>query len=221
MKKSWSKFPLIKQLSIGLIVIGVGCMSWALFNIWSQPDYSIDILDSHYLIPDTFDDELNKLTKGYTGALGLNPSPVLEAPDKAIYPSNPKEGDEMGSLTMPALNQRIPIIQGTSLKSLKKGVGHFTQSVFPGREDNCVLSGHNDTVFNLLGNLQIGDLLIVETWAGIFTYEVDETKIVDEDDRTVIVPTESAVLTLTTCYPFNTIGYTSERYIVSASLVRN
>jgi len=67
--------------------------------------------------------------------------------------------------------------------------------------------------------LKIGDQLIVQTSAGTFTYEVKGTRIVDEDDRTVIVPTDHAVLTLTTCYPFDTPGYSPERYIVSADLL--
>ena len=45
------------------------------------------------------------------------------------------------------------------------------------------------------------------------------TRIVSEDDRIVIVPTDHAVLTLTTCYPFDFIGSAPERYIVSADLI--
>ena len=102
---------------------------------------------------------------------------------------------------------------------LKKGVGHFNQSVLPGEKDNCVFSGHRETVFRQLGKLKIGDQLIVQTSAGTFTYEVSGTRIVDAEDKTVIVPTDHAVLTLTTCYPFNTPGYFPDRYIVSADLI--
>ena len=144
---------------------------------------------------------------------------VLTAADKTFYPVNPAEGDNIGSLTIPALNRKLPIIQGTGDKELKEGVGHFTQSVLPGEEDNCVFSGHRETVFRQLGKLKIGDQLIVQTSAGTFTYEVNGTRIVHEDDKTVIVPTAHAVLTMTTCYPFYTPGYFPERYIVSAVLV--
>ena len=138
-----------------------------------------------------------------------------------MYKVNPIEGDNIGTITMPTLKQKLPIIQGTGDKELKKGVGHYVQSVLPGESDNCVLSGHRDTVFSEIGKLKIGDPLIVQTVAGIFTYEVSGTRIVKEDDRTVIVPTLSAVLTLTTCYPFNFIGDAPDRYIVSANLVKN
>ena len=131
----------------------------------------------------------------------------------------PKEGDTIGSLSIPVLNQKWPIIQGTSTNDLNKGVGHFIQSVLPGQDDNCVLSGHRTTVFKKLGQLKIGDRLIVQTAAGTFTYEISRIRIVHKDDRTVIVPTDHAVLTVTTCYPFVYIGGAPDRYIVSADLV--
>jgi len=84
-----------------------------------------------------------------------------------------------------------------------------------------LFSGHRETVFRQLGNLKIGDQLIVQTSAGTFIYEVKGTRIIHEDDKTVIVPTDHAVLTLSTCYPFNTPGYSPDRYIVSANLVKN
>jgi sortase A len=147
-----------------------------------------------------------------------NPSDIVN-PDKILYPLYPAEGDNIGSLSIPALKQKLPIIQGTGADELKKGVGHFTQSVLPGEEDNCVLSGHRDTVFAELGKLVIGDQLIVQTSAGIFIYEIKRIRIVGKDDKTVIVPTDHAVLTLSTCYPFHYVGSAPDRYILTADLV--
>ena len=140
-------------------------------------------------------------------------------PDKPLYPVRPVEGDNIGVVTIPALHQRLPIIEGTGKEELKKGIGHFAQSVLPGEKDNCVLSGHRDTVFSDLGKLKIGDKLIVQTSAGAYTYEIKRTRIVDKDDRKVIVPADHAVLTLTTCYPFGYLGNAPERYVLSADLV--
>jgi len=67
--------------------------------------------------------------------------------------------------------------------------------------------------------LEVGDRLIVQTSAGSFTYEISDIRIVDKDDRTVIVPTDHAVLTLSTCYPFNYVGSAPDRYIISADAV--
>jgi sortase A len=137
-----------------------------MFSIWVQPDYSVDATRSSYSIPTTFAAELNKLKED---------SSVPVEPDKTLYPVHPVEGDNIGSLTIPALKRKLPILQGTGVKELKKGVGHFIQSVLPGEEDNCVLSGHRETVFRQIGKLKIGDLLIVQTSAGTFTYKVNGT----------------------------------------------
>jgi sortase A len=205
------------KVSLGLIVLGIGCISWSLFSIWSQSHYSKYVTPISDSIPITSSKELSKVKKDSTPLVKSDPSLV----HKAIYSVYPVEGDNIGSLTIPALKQKLPIFQGTDDKELTKGVGHFSQSVLPGEKDNCVLSGHRDTVFRKLGNLKIGDQLIVQTSAGVFTYEVSGTRIVHEDDKTVIVPTDNAVLTMTTCYPFNAIGNAPDRYIVSSALVKS
>jgi sortase A len=78
-----------------------------------------------------------------------------------------------------------------------------------------------DTVFSEIGKLKLKDKLIVETSAGIFTNEISNIRIVDKDDRTVIVPTRNAVLTMPTCYPFNFVGSPPKRYILVEDLVKS
>jgi sortase A len=179
------------------MVLGIGFISWAIFSMWTYTGSPVT--------------SAANIVKAES-----DPSP---AATDGLYPVYPAEGDNIGSLTIPALEQKLPIFQGTGVKELQEGVGHFSQSVLPGEEDNCVLSGHRETVFRQLGNLKIEDQLIVQTSAGTFTYEVTGTRIVKADDKTVIVPANHAILTLTTCYPFNTPGYFPDRYIVSASLI--
>ena len=137
---------------------------------------------------------------------------------KELYPVRPETGEEIGELYIPKLKAKLPIFHGTNEDELEKGVGHFAGSVLPGENDNSVLSGHRDTVFRKLGQVGEGDLLIVRTSAGEFTYKVNKVRIVDEDDRTVIVPKPRATLTVSTCYPFDYIGAAPERYILVAYL---
>ncbi len=82
-----------------------------------------------------------------------------------------------------------------------------------------MLAGHRDTVFRRLGQVGKGDLLVVTTSAGKFTYKVKKVRIVDKEDRTVIVPRPVATLTVTTCYPFYYIGQATKRYILVAYLL--
>lgn len=139
---------------------------------------------------------------------------------EVLYPVRPEIGDEIGELAIPKLKAVLPIFHGTDEDELAKGVGHFADSVLPGEKDNSVLSGHRDTVFRKLGEVGVGDELIVTTEAGEFTYKVRKVRIVDAVDRTVIVPKPRATLTVSTCYPFDFVGSAPERYILEAYLVK-
>ncbi|MBZ5200594.1 class D sortase [Planomicrobium chinense] len=154
------------------------------------------------------------------------PEPKEETPEKAplpevLYPAAPEKGENIGDLYIPKLDATLPIFHGTDEEELEKGVGHFAESVLPGESDNSVLSGHRDTVFRRLGEVGKGDLLVVETSAGKFTYKVRQVRIVDREDRTVIVPKPKATLTVSTCYPFDFVGYAPDRYILVADLIES
>lgn len=137
---------------------------------------------------------------------------------KTVLPTL-KAGDVIGTLSIPKIKKTINIIEATGSKELKRGVGHYVGSVLPGVSDNSVLAGHRDSVFRNLGQLKIGDLMTVRTNYGTFVYEVHKIRIVQANDRTVIVPSQDAILTLSTCYPFRFIGNAPKRYIVQAGLV--
>jgi sortase A len=129
-----------------------------------------------------------------------------------------KAGEFLGTIEIPSIKRIANIFEGTSEAELSRGVGHYTQSVMPGVTDNSVISGHRDTVFSKLGKVKIGSRIVVTVESGRYIYQVKRIRIVSKDDRTVIVPTEEATLTLSTCYPFVFIGNAPKRYIVLASL---
>lgn len=131
-----------------------------------------------------------------------------------------KRGDYLGVMTIPRLNHTMRIYEGTEKAQLKKGAGHYEKSVLPGIVNNSVIAGHRDTVFTQFGSLRRGDKIIITTAYGNFTYLIERFRIVDDDDRTVIVPTKRAILTLSTCYPFYYVGSAPQRFIVSAVLAK-
>ncbi|MEC5422878.1 class D sortase [Virgibacillus sp. C22-A2] len=135
---------------------------------------------------------------------------------------SPSTGDTAGILFIPKLEAQLPIIEGTHEDELEKGVGHYKGTAYPQQNDQIVLSGHRDTVFRQMGELEIGDILTIQLPYGNFSYEIVATDIVDAEDRTIIVPTApDEVLTLTTCYPFSFIGSAPDRYIITALPVDN
>ncbi|RIW31826.1 class D sortase [Bacillus salacetis] len=146
--------------------------------------------------------------------------PVPEEEEtQPLYSEKPKIGEQIGVMEIPKLEQSLAIFHGANEDELEKGVGHYQGSVLPGEKDNSVLSGHRDSVFRELGEVEIGDELIVTTSAGEFTYKVGKIRIVEKDDRTIIVPKPRATLTVSTCYPFRYIGPAPQRFILTATLV--
>ncbi|MFT9849614.1 sortase [Aneurinibacillus sp. REN35] len=128
------------------------------------------------------------------------------------------EGEVIGKIVIPTLHQEMPIVEGTSMGDLAKGVGHFKESVMPGARGNAVLAGHRDGVFRQLGEVGIGDEVSVQTLDGTYVYKVKSRRIVEEDDRSLTLRENDSVLTLITCYPFSYVGPAPKRLILSASL---
>jgi sortase A len=153
--------------------------------------------------------------------------PELDSFDKnmisAVYKPlvKPSPGDYIGTLAIPRIKKTIAIYEGTSDDQLKKGAGHYIKSVLPGFANNSVIAGHRDSVFSKFAALKVGDSLTVTTSYGQFVYIIKSFRIVNADDRTVIVPKPVATLTLSTCYPFYFIGNAPKRFIVTALLASN
>ncbi|MFD1032679.1 class D sortase [Metaplanococcus flavidus] len=141
--------------------------------------------------------------------------PILR--DYAEY----EKGAEVGWLLIPGLDMKYPIYWGTDEETLMLGVGYhpgnFTTP--PDGLRHTVLSGHRDTVFRGLGELELGARMYVQFENIQYEYEIKKTWITDAEDRSVIVGKTEPTLTLTTCYPFNFIGSAPDRYIVEAALV--
>jgi sortase A len=208
-----SKITVTHTLSLGLFILGIGCIIWALVQIHGQ-SVPISAVQSSPSLSEPMTQENEQVETPI-------PSTTVVKINEILYPIRPTEGENIGNLTIPAINQIIPIFHGADEDELKKGIGHFARSVLPGENDNSVLSGHRDTVFRKLGQLKVKDQLIVKTSAGIFTYEIEKFQIVDKDDKTIISPADHAVLTVTTCYPFEYIGDAPDRYILIANLINS
>ncbi|GIN14255.1 hypothetical protein J26TS2_41220 [Shouchella clausii] len=134
----------------------------------------------------------------------------------AVEAFRPDAHEAFATLEIPKLDRTIAVVEGTNEEALKNGVGHLSESAFPGQDEQILLSGHRDTVFRNFGELEIGDSFIVTMPYGKFTYELKETKIVSADDTSVIRKMGEEVLVITTCYPFHYVGSAPERFVIYA-----
>jgi len=223
----FSKSAIIKALATSGMIFGLVCVGWSASALWEESHYTIIPIPKNSKQAEMdLVDSMTRAGKPFAPIYSQSSTSIkddftniVSKASAVLYNSYPVLGQQIGILSIPSIDRIVPIIQGTGTAQLKKGAGHFSESALPGEMDNMVLSGHRETAFRGIGAVQIGDLVIAETSAGKFTYQVEETRIVDQNDLTVIVQSDTAILTLTTCYPFNTPGYSPQRYIVSATLI--
>lgn len=188
-----------------LILIGGGLVLFSLQEMYALEKKTKDSLaEAHELVQQTVNKEGNNVLQ------------TQQSEDLSF-----KKGETIGILNIPRLEAELPIIEGTDEDELEKGVGHYSTTVFPGQPDQILLSGHRDTVFRSLGELEIGDIFRVSMPYGEFTYEITDSEIVDDDDTTVIKSTAPhEILTVSTCYPFSYVGDAPYRYILNAKSIQ-
>ncbi len=158
------------------------------------------------------------------GAPGAQPeapsSPAGQTDDLgAFQPAAPaappaEEGSLVGRIEIPRLGVSSLVLEGVTSATLRHGVGHIPRTSLPQLPGNVGLAGHRDTVFRALKDIRQGDLILLDTLAGSFRYQVDWTQVVQPDDLTVLAAADRPELTLVTCYPFYYVGSAPERFIV-------
>lgn len=146
------------------------------------------------------------------------------------------DSDAVGLLRVERFGKKyeMPIVKGMDQGALARGVGWDTKSARPGQVGNFVLAGHRVThgePFAKFPKLKAGDLAVVETRTGIYTYKlrnsgtsitVDFTEgwplwnVPDPDGRGKVAKTET--LTLVTC---SELFHTRNRSVVIADLVKS
>lgn len=135
--------------------------------------------------------------------------------------SYPEYGTKYGDLSIDSLDVDLPLYYGDTLSILRNGVGHSSGSYFPGEGGTIVCMAHNTRgyLYNL-SDIEIGDNIVITTTYGEFTYEVEETRIVQETQvDAVSVSHGEEMLILYTCYPTNTFGHATKRFITYSKLV--
>ena len=105
-------------------------------------------------------------------------------------------------LEVPRLGIREVVLEGSSGRNLAFGPTLVNTTSIEHATDR-VLSGHRDTHFSFLKELQQGDLLRLRTTAGAQEYRVSWMETVDSRDEQLVIDNEAVRLTLLTCYPFD------------------
>ncbi|QKS70016.1 class D sortase [Paenalkalicoccus suaedae] len=189
-------------------------------DIVVQEESHMEQIDTHSFEEQALNDTSINMTQEELLLTSGAPKNELSPKESRDY-SEYARGDDVGWLLIPALDLKYPIYWGTDDETLTQGVGYhigdFTTP--PDGLSHTVLSGHRDTVFRELGDLEETDTMYVQFEGVQYEYQINKTWITDADDRSVIVHKDEPTLTLTTCYPFSFIGPAPDRYIIEANFI--
>lgn len=113
------------------------------------------------------------------------------------------------------------VLAGGSGRTLAFGPGHLSASAMPGQTGNTIIAGHRDTHFQFLKKVEVGELLGMETTRGQrHLYKVVGVDIVDSRKGSLVLDTDTAMLSLVTCYPFDALEAGGPlRYVVTARMM--
>ena len=124
----------------------------------------------------------------------------------------------MGYLTIKKISQELPVYHGTGDAVLSVAAGHFQGSSLPvgGKGTHSVISAHRGlptaVLFTHLDRLEIGDTFYFTILDRTITYEVDQIRIVEPHDTSLIeAEAGKDYCTLLTCTPY---GINTQRLLV-------
>jgi LPXTG-site transpeptidase (sortase) family protein len=153
---------------------------------------------------------------------------VVEAASMSAWEPSPSSGADLGPVNepKPLLPAHRIIIDSIELDSkvIELGtheengqlvwdtpahaVGWYKMTAVPGQGSNVVMSGHissplrgEGSIFRRLPEVEIGDVIVLETATGQHSYGVVSREVVPPTAVNVMAPTPSETVTLITCYP--------------------
>ena len=129
----------------------------------------------------------------------------------------PSYGEKYAHVTIPGTEVDCDIYYGDSNAIMKQGAGQYIGGKFPGFGGTVLIAAHKTTHFMDLKSVEVGDVITLQTTYGVYEYTVRDMKVVDPNDKTAydLNATEDNLI-LYTCYPFNMLGFSKQRYFVYA-----
>ena len=197
-----------------------------MFKVFAAPYYSLvewfmetSVVETQP--KDLFDEAAQTLTNTE------NDRTAQEEPEQETIPLSsiiyPSKGDRYGRITIAGTTVDAPVYYGDTNSILNRGVGTYVDSSgagIPGESKTILMAGHNNTFFTDLQHAEVGATVTITTHYGVYTYEVTEMKVMDYQDETSYdFSRTDENLILYTCYPFDALGFTPNRYFVYAKYV--
>ena len=141
-------------------------------------------------------------------------------PPQRVIRRRPLKGDAIAKIDLPSIGVSEYVVEGTDVVSLRKGPGHYPETPLPGDPGTTAIAGHRTTYgapFRNIDKLRRGDPIRIDMPDGRFVYRVERTKIVDDQDLSVLDSVGYQRLVLSACHPLYSAA---QRIIVFARFLR-
>jgi sortase A len=150
---------------------------------------------------------LNQVWKYQVGAQPHGPKVIDPALQRPV-------GGVDFAIRVPKLDYFAAVKEGVDSGVLYSSPGHYPATMWPGNAGTVGVAAHNVYWINF-PQLAKGDEIDIETRYGTYRYRVTGSRIVNPDDRGVLVPNENGFhLTLTTCWPLWAGAFATQRYVI-------
>lgn len=223
-KTKKSVFPKILMLLI--FMIGLGIFMYPILSNLYANFYHTRVIDSYREKVDNKSQEektdlvkkMMQYNKEMSTGEGIETDPfkageqekkVKKGKHKVLDALEKELGEVLGYITIPKIDQKIPIYSGASDLQLQKGVGVLGGTSLPigGEGAHSVITGHrglpSSKLFSDLPELKKGDLFFIDILGETHEYKVDQIKVVLPEDISdlKLVPGKDYI-TLLTCTPY-------------------
>jgi sortase A len=199
-------------LTAGLVVL----LDVGITLAWGEPVSTV----RGWLAQRDAGEELERLEREFRPPpnASLKPREVRRYADRLAREAEP--GKAIGRLESAAIDLNIVVGEGTDTESLRKGPGHYPETVFPGQPGTVAIAGHRTTYlapFRHIDEIGDDDELRLEMPYATFTYRFERQRIVDPSQVGVVRDVDHDRLVLTACHPLYSAA---QRIVVFARLVR-
>jgi sortase A len=141
-------------------------------------------------------------------------------PPRRVIRRRPLRGDAIAKIDIPKIGVSEYVVEGTDTDSLRKGPGHYPETPLPGDPGTTAIAGHRTTYgapFRHIDELKPGQRVIIDMPDARLVYRVEQTKIVDDQDLSVLDKVGYQRLVLSACHPLYSAA---QRVIVFARLAK-
>lgn len=219
MKTRKTTIILLISFFIGLSVLLYPSLS----SYWNSKTQSKAIVDYESMLAQYKPEDYTAIfaqAEDYNKKLFQLKEPFLEYRQLSEYNNalNVSGSGMMGYITIPKIGQELPVYHGTSDNVLSVAVGHLEGTSLPvgGENTHSVVSAHRGlptaVLFTHLDRVEVGDTFHFTILDRTITYEVDQIRVVEPHDTSLIRIVEGKdYCTLLTCTPY---GINTQRLLV-------